>query len=75
MLYYPYDTLTTKTNGLRLVNNEGQLKRLLLLYKWIIHSTLVFFGYNWRHILPFYTHMAHSLLKLKRFILLVMKGG
>ena len=29
-------------------SNEGRVKRLLLLYKWLIISlTLVFFSYNW----------------------------
>ena len=36
MLHHPYDTPTFKTNALHLVSNEGRLKRLLLLYKWII---------------------------------------
>ena len=33
MLHHQYDTLTFKTNALRLDSNEGQLKRLLLQYK------------------------------------------
>ena len=37
MLRKSYDTLIFKTNVLRLVSNEGWLKRLLLLYKRIIH--------------------------------------
>ena len=36
MLCHPYDTPTLKTNVLCLVNNEEWLKRILLLYKWII---------------------------------------
>ena len=40
MLRHPYDTPTFKTNLLCLVTNEGQLKRLLLLYKQIIQSYL-----------------------------------
>ena len=39
-----YDTPTFKTEALHLVSNEGQVKCLLLLYKWL---TLVFFGYIW----------------------------
>ena len=70
MLRHQYDTPTFKINVLRLVSNEGWLKRLLLLYKQIIEPYL---GYNWRRILLFITHTTHLLLKLKRFILLVMK--
>ena len=36
MLRHPYDTPTFKTNTLRLVSNEGRLKRLLQLYKRLI---------------------------------------
>ena len=32
MLRHPYDTPTFKTNALRLVSNEGWLKRLFQLY-------------------------------------------
>ena len=44
VLCHPYNIPTFKTNTLHLVSNQGQLKCLLLLYKWII---LVFFGCNW----------------------------
>ena len=40
MLCHLYDTPTFKTKVLRLVSNEGQLKRLLLLYKWLIQPYL-----------------------------------
>ena len=40
-----YDTPTFKTAVLRFASNEGQLKRLLLPYKWL---TLGFFGCKWR---------------------------
>ena len=40
MLRQPYDTPTFKTKVLRLVINEGWLKRLLLLYKWLIQPYL-----------------------------------
>ena len=40
MLRHPYDTPTFKTNFLRLIIDEGQLKRLLLLCKRIIQSYL-----------------------------------
>ena len=42
-----------KTKALRLVSNEGRVKRLLQLYKPLIQPyiiTLVFFGCNWRRI-------------------------
>ena len=38
MLCHPYDTPTFKTEALRLVTNEGRLKHLLLLYKWLIKT-------------------------------------
>ena len=33
-----------------LISNEGQVKRLLLLYNWIIQHYLSLFSCNWRHI-------------------------
>ena len=69
MLRHQYDTPTFKTNALRLDSNEGQLKHLLLWYKRLI---LVLFGCNWRLIS---SHTTHPLLKLKRFVLLALKGG
>ena len=33
VIFHPYDTPTFKTKALRLVSNEGQVKRLLQLYK------------------------------------------
>ena len=50
MLPHWYGSPTFKTKALRLVSNEGRLKRRLLQYKWL---TLVFFGSNWQRILPF----------------------
>ena len=43
MLRQPYDTPTFKTNALRLVSNEGWLKRLLQLYKRLIQPYLSLF--------------------------------
>ena len=40
VIFYPYDKLTFKTKALRLVSNEGRVKCLLLLYKWIIQRYL-----------------------------------
>ena len=40
MLRHPYDTPTFKTKALRFVTNEGWLKRLLLLYKWLTQHYL-----------------------------------
>ena len=40
MLHCQYDTPTFKTNALRLDSNEGQLKRLLLQYKWLMQPYL-----------------------------------
>ena len=42
MLRNPYDTPTFKAKALRLVTNEGQLKRRLLLYKRLIQPYLSF---------------------------------
>ena len=36
VLRHQYDTPTFKTNALRLVSNEGRLKRLLLQYKRLV---------------------------------------
>jgi len=36
MLHHRYDTPTFKPNVFHLVTNEGRLKRLLQLYKWLI---------------------------------------
>ena len=57
MILNPYNTPTFKTNALCLISNEGQLKRLLLLYIRIIQPYLtdLCFGYNWECILPFFT--------------------
>ena len=38
-------------------------------------NAVISFDYNWQQILPFYTRIAHPLWKLKRFVLLVIKGG
>ena len=40
MFRHQYDTPTFKTNTLRLDNNEGRLKRLLLQYKRLIQPYL-----------------------------------
>ena len=40
MLHHPYDLPTLKTKALCLVTNEGRLKRLLLLYEWLIQPYL-----------------------------------
>ena len=40
MLSHPYDTPTFKTKTLRFVTNGGQLKHLLLLYKWLMQPYL-----------------------------------
>ena len=40
VIFHPYDTPTFKTKALRLVTIEGGLKRLLLLYKWLIQPYL-----------------------------------
>ena len=40
MLCHRYDTPTFKTKVLHLVTNEGQLKCILLLYKWLIQPYL-----------------------------------
>ena len=40
MLRHQYDTPTFKTNALCLDSDEGQLKRLLLQYKWLIQPYL-----------------------------------
>ena len=69
MLRHQYDTPTFKTNALRLDSNEGRLKRLLLQYKRLIQPYL---SCNWRRIS---SHTTHPLLKLKRFVLLALKGG
>ena len=52
MLRHPYDTPTFKTKALRLVTNEGRLKRILLLYKWLIQPCLAVTGYAFRHFPP-----------------------
>ena len=38
MLHHPYYISTFKTNALCLASNEGQVKHLLLLYKWLINA-------------------------------------
>ena len=73
ILRHPYDTPTFKSNALRLISSEGLVKRLLLLYKWLIQINLVFFGYNWRYISPFSTRTVPPPLKLKLSVLLAMK--
>ena len=50
VIFHPYDTPTIKTKVLRLVSNEGRVKRLLQPYKWLIQPYLIFFGCNWRRI-------------------------
>ena len=40
MLRHSYNTPTFKAKALRLVTNEGRLKHLLLLYKWLIQPYL-----------------------------------
>ena len=72
VIFHQYDTPTFKTKALRLVTNEGRLKRLLLLYKRLIQPYL---SLVWQRILSFSTSATHSLLKLKHSILLVKKGG
>ena len=36
VIFHPYDTPTFKTEALPLAGNEGRVKRLLLVYKWLI---------------------------------------
>ena len=36
ILRHPYNIPTFKTNALRLDSNEGQLKGLFQLYKWLV---------------------------------------
>ena len=50
VIYDLHDIPTFKTEALRLASNEGQVKRLLLLYKRLYSLTLVFLGCNWRRI-------------------------
>ena len=40
LLRHLYDTPTSKSNALRLVSNDGQVKRLLRLYKWLKQPNL-----------------------------------
>ena len=54
--------------------NKSRTHTLHLDGYYSVNYTSVFFCYNWRRILPFSTCTAHPLLKLKRFVLLVMKG-
>ena len=40
MLRHQYDTPTFKPNFLRLVSDEGQVKHLMLQYKWLLQPYL-----------------------------------
>ena len=72
MLRHLYDTPTFKTNMLHLASNEGRLKHLLLLYKWLTQPCLG--GYNWRRILPFSIRTTHPPLKTEALCLVSNKG-
>ena len=54
-----------------LINSKGWVKHLFLLYKRLIRP---YFSLLWQCISPLSTCTTHPLLKLKRFVLLVMKG-
>ena len=41
ILHHPYDTPTFKTKALRLVSNEGRVKRLLLLYQLVLGGIVI----------------------------------
>ena len=73
MLRHLYATPTFKTNTLCLVNDEGRVKRLLVLYKRQIQPSLTLLWLVSHFVIP--TRTTHPLLKLKRSILLVMKDG
>ena len=39
-IFHQHDTPTFKTKALHLISDEGRLKRLLLLYKWLLRPYL-----------------------------------
>ena len=75
ILRLPYGTATFKTNTLHLISKEGQVKFLLLLYKWLIRSYLSLLWLYLAFHFIISTHMTYPLLKLKRSLLLAMRAG
>ena len=63
MFCHPYGTPTFKTKALRVVMNEGRLKRLLLLYKRIIQPYIVYIAQKFYMELNF--TVAGRIVKLK----------